>query len=423
MSALENIIGYEDLKTELRRISDILCNPEKYAKLGVTMPNGLLLVGEPGVGKTTMAMCFIEAVGRKAFICRKKKPNGEFVNEIADVFEKAKKSAPSIVFLDDMDKYANEDIEHKNAEEFVTLQSCIDDAKDSDVFVMGTANDLKNLPKSLLRSGRFDKCINVENPRGKDAENIVEFYLSQKNFVTDIDAAEIAGILEGRSCADLERVINEAGIYAGFENKEKIDMDDVLRACLRIIYDAPEKSLDDDDEIDMIAYHEAGHAVISEILAPGTVNLVTVKKNHGDIGGFSSTNPPKGYRYSKKYMENRVISILGGKAATEIIFGIVDVGAKNDIQKAFNIVEKFVDDYCTYGFDRWIKYPYHSSDALLSRKELMMSSEVEHFYEQAKRILAENRDCLVAVANALMDRKILTGSVLRAIMSEKLIKA
>ena len=129
------VIGYEPIKMELKRIIDIMLNPEKYKKLGVTTPRGVLFNGGPGLGKTLLANCFIRASGRKTFTCRKDKPNGDFVREIKNVFEDAKNNAPSIVFLDDMDKFANEDEYHENAEEFVTIQSCIDEVKNFEVFV------------------------------------------------------------------------------------------------------------------------------------------------------------------------------------------------------------------------------------------------------------------------------------------------
>ena len=173
MKAIDKIIGYSNIKCELKQIADTLKNRDVYEKLGVYSPRGLLLYGEPGVGKSLMASAIIEESGRTAFTCRKDKPNGDFVKHIKETFDKAAENAPSIVYLDDMDKFANGDERHPDAEEYVTVQSCIDEVKHKEVFVLATVNNINNLPKSLYRAGRFDRTIEVEAPRGKDAEKII----------------------------------------------------------------------------------------------------------------------------------------------------------------------------------------------------------------------------------------------------------
>ena len=169
MKEFNKIIGYESVKKELMRVCDILVNTEKYKKFGVKVSQGLLLYGEPGVGKTLMAKCFISASKRKCFVCRKTKSNGSFFDKIVETFERAKKNAPSIVFLDDVDKFAEEDDENSKAEEYVAIQSCIDNLNGRDVFVIATANAISPLPFSLMRNGRFSKRIEVEPPQGQDA--------------------------------------------------------------------------------------------------------------------------------------------------------------------------------------------------------------------------------------------------------------
>lgn len=416
MKTFEGIIGYEDVKNELARICDILCNPKKYADLGVSIPKGLLLYGMPGVGKTTMVKAFIEAVGRKSFVCRKNKPDGEFVKEITSIFDEAKANIPSVVFLDDMDKFANGDEMHRNDEEYVTIQSCIDDAKDLDVFVVATANSTRHLPDSLLRAGRFDKTIEIDAPKDEDAEKIVEYYISKKKCADDVDCREISRILEGKSCAELEVVMNEAGIYAGYEGRDCIEMNDIIRACLRMIYEAPEHiSVSKGKNLEQIACHEAGHAVLHEILDPGSVTLVSVKSCSDKIGGFTASYKPDEYWYSKKLMENRVIEILGGKAATDIMYGVADVGVNSDLHRAFDIVERFVDNYCSYSFDRWIQDGMSSND-LLSRREIQMSVEMERFYATAKEILTKNKDFFDRLVRELVEKKTLTGAQVRALM-------
>ena len=337
MSEFDKIIGYEDIKAELIRFANVLKEPGKYTKLGVTTPSGILLHGEPGLGKTLMANCFIAETGCKVFTLRKEKPNGDFVNQIKETFEAAKKESDGtvIVFLDDMDKFANEDNMHRDAEEYVAVQSCIDDCKGSGVFTLATVNNRYCLPDSLLRAGRFDKVIEVVMPKGKDAEKIIDHFLAQKQIMGDIDTKEISRIMEGKSCAELETVINEAGIYAGFAGKDEIDQADVVKACMRMLFDSPE-CIDsvDDANTKNIAIHEAGHAVVAEVLDPGSVTLVSVCRHSGAIEGITKTHRPDGCDMSKKLQEHIVIGGLGGKAATEMIYGVADMGCNADMHNA-----------------------------------------------------------------------------------------
>ena len=181
MSKFDMIIGYAAVKKELRQIADTLKNREAYEKLGVSAPRGLLLHGEPGVGKSLMASAIIEESGRKAFVCRKDQPNGDFVKVIKATFDKAIQNAPSIVYLDDMDKFANEDKQHTDAEEYVTVQSCIDEVKGKKVFVIATVNNMDKIPNSLLRAGRFDKIIHVIIPcRDRRIWVIFFFFLNKQ---------------------------------------------------------------------------------------------------------------------------------------------------------------------------------------------------------------------------------------------------
>ena len=414
MKEFETVIGYASVKTELERICDVLKNPEKYARLGVNPPSGLLLHGDPGVGKTTMAKCFIAACGMKSFTCRKSKSNGDFVNEITQTFEEAKQAAPAIVFLDDMDKYANGDDMHRNSEEYVTVQSCIDGVKGTGVFVLATANNLRHLPDSLLRAGRFDKIIEVKTPSGKEAEDIIAYYLGQKRALADVSVGEIAKILNGKSCADLETVINEAGIYAGFAGRDAIEMDDIIRACMRVIFNAPEGLEGYSDEVvEKIAYHEAGHAVVAEILEPGSVNIVSVCTHTGRTGGIASLAQSPDYFTSMHYMENRVRCLLGGKAATEVRYGEADVGANSDLERAFDIVERFVDHYCASGFDRWTMS--ETSNATLERKERHIYAYMERYYAETRKILIQNREFLDKLAAALVEKKTIIARDIRAI--------
>lgn len=417
MSAFEKIIGYEDIKKELLMLGDILKNPEKYEKLGVRKTRGLLLFGCPGVGKSTMAEEFIQYVGWDKYSCRKSKPDGDFVKEIAGIFNQAKKNTPCIIYLDDLDKYANARSDDSKAEEYVTVQSCMDEVKDIDIFIVATANNKRVLPESLLRPGRFDNVIKVEAPEGKESERIVEHYLSKKNYVTDVDSKLIARLLNGHSCATLESVINLAGIYAGYKGKEAINMDDIIKAYMRFEYEIPDSSASDNPEIIRnIATHEAGHAVLSEILVPGSLNIVSVKGEKGEIGGFTADTLPDIYWYSKKEMENRVIGILGGKAATDLLQGTIDPGVTGDLHRAFDIVERFVDDYCGFGFNHWIQNV--DNPAVAERRDSYIAAEMSRYYEEAKRLLAENMEFLKATRDLLIKEKVVTGDKVRQLREQ-----
>lgn len=411
----ESIIGYKAIKLELSRILDQLKHPEKYAELGVTEPHGLLMHGVPGVGKSTMARCIVEASGRRAFVCRKDKSNGDFVNEIVRVFDEAAGAEPSIILLDDLDKFANEDERHCDAEEFVTVQSCIDKVKDKRVFVVATANNIRKLPGSLTRPGRFDHILELHSPEGQDAEDIVAFYLSKKSYVADMDVKRIARLLEGRSCAQLETVINQAGAYAAFEGKKQVEMSDMIKAILRIVFEAPESFDKDPSTLPLTACHEAGHALVAELLQPDSVNLVTVLNHDSYAAGIISLHRDDGYFHHKKMMENRVMCLLAGKAAVEICYGAIDTGANSDLHRAFDIVHRFVDHYCSFGFSQFV-FDQTSSNEVLDRRDSRVAAEMEHYYAQTKQLIVENKDKLDKLIARLVEEKTLLGDQVQSII-------
>ena len=421
MREFDKIIGYDAVKRELEQISDVLKNADEYARLGVKPPRGLMLYGDPGVGKSLMASALIEASGRKAFLCRKDKPDGEFINQITAVFEAAKAEAPSIVFLDDMDKFANADERHPDAEEYVTVQSCIDDSKGTDVFVLATVNNLGCLPRSLRRAGRFDRSIEVKNPDGEDAEKIIEHYIRSKKFVGDVEIRTIARLMNGRSCAELETVINEAGLYAGFERSPVITMDHFMKAALHTVFDVPNEEIvkfgtekKRSGDFVQVAYHEAGHTVIGEVLEPGSVTLVSAYAQDGEYGGFTHS-----WRNDSlpalDMAEHSVIRALGGAAASEQVFGKFDTGCSRDIDQAFSLVQTLVTENCVCGFYLHCNGYMEDSPELKAKQEQAMASEVERYYRRAKKILSENRDFLEGVAQGLIRKGVLTAADIAAI--------
>lgn len=417
MKAFDRIIGYASLKQELMRISDTLKNREFYDKLGVSAPRGLLLHGEPGVGKSLMASAIIEDSGRPMFCCRKDEPNGDFVKKIKATFDKAAENAPSIVFLDDLDKFANGDENHPDAEEYVTVQSCIDEAKDKKVFVLATANDTDCLPDSLQRAGRFDRTIEVEAPKGEDAIEIVAYYLESKRFVEGVDPAVIARIMNGHSCADLETVLNEAGLYAGYERAEHITMEHVLKACLRTVFemdfhgDGQEDFLrhytDPHHMASQMVYHEAGHALVSEVLCPGSVTFVYAGSERQKVGGVTSYFRTQGMSLLD-WQKSRIVSALGGPAAMEQKFGLPDIGCSSDLDHAFDKVRELLSDTCINGFSFYSR-GYSESEHLKASLEQAVAAEVERYYRKAKEIISDNREFFEKLAAALAEKKLLSA--------------
>lgn len=428
MSAFDKIIGYDTIRKELERIADALRCGDAYTRLGVTPPRGLMLHGEPGVGKSLMARCVIEESGRRAFTCRKDRPDGEFINAIRDTFTAAAEHAPSIVFLDDLDKFANSDGKCRDEEEYVTVQSCIDEMRGKDVFVLATANGINHLPDSLVRTGRFDRTIRVETPLGEDARRIVAHYLSGKSVLAfqDEDPAQIAStvadLMVGHSCADLETVVNEAGLLAGQLRQEHIRRDHLIRACLLVSDGISPDSIvlhREDDPADprsimtRTACHEAGHAVVAEVLSPGSVSMVCIHNNVNGSRGFTSYRPVPGRDGLQEDVDG-VMRSLAGKAALEQRFGRMELGTGHDLaqarRKLFDLIMQGVYGFALLELPRQV-----DSESLLARREAVAVAELERLYLRARQIIAENRAFLDALIAALLERGWLTGDEVREI--------
>ena len=418
MRPLDKVIGYNPIKKDLYRIIDVLNNPDKYAKLGVYIPKGIMLVGEPGIGKTLMAMSVIEECNRKSYIVRKDKPDGVFVDYIRETFENAINNAPSIILLDDIDKFANEDYSHRNAEEYITVQACIDSVKKEDVFIIATANNVKRLPSSLLRSGRFDRVFYMNFPKGEDAKKIIEFYLEDKKCDSNIDSEEVARFANGYSCADLEAVINEAGLYAAYEERKLISQDDLKKACLRKFYEISDDEYEISEEVlKRRVVHEAGHVVIAELRNCGSVNFVSVSTEiNNKVGGFVSLGSDE-YHMSFKKEETKIMISLAGKAAIEIVLGEIDMGAYSDIRKAFDRVRTLLDNHVSYNFNSWC-HGDETSQRVFDCLDSATASEMSRYYIKTKQMLINNRSFLDVIIKHLMDKKVLSYKDIAKIRSE-----
>ncbi len=414
MKEFDKVIGYEKEKQELMQICDILKRPDDYMKFGIRAPKGVLLEGVPGVGKTLMAWALIKESGLKYFHCKKDKPNGEFVKVISKTFEDALANAPSIIFLDDVDKFAEvSSRDASNQEEFVAIQTGMETIKNAPVLVLATANDIYIMPESLKRSGRFDKVFNIQPPTKNDAIKIVEHYLSSKKVSSKVNAEDIVKMIDGHSCADLENVLNEAGIYAVYHGYNEIEPEHITNAIARLMhgintYEQPKSN----EKIKMVAYHEAGHTVMAYLSKTMEPAITTIYQGKGKLGLTV---------YSKKENDcsqledalDRIKCGLGGAAAQEIVFGSSDIGTSSDYQKAYEVLEEALTHDCYKGFeyiyfhDDWDK---RAPNERLNNIANKISTILNELYAETKETLIKNRVLLDKVANALIEKKILATS-------------
>lgn len=413
MSVFDKVIGYETIKTELMQICDMIHNRAEYEKLGAKMPRGVLLHGNPGLGKSLMVKCLIEESGLKAYTLRRIKGGNGFVEEITNTFKFAKENAPAIVFLDDMDKFANEDNDHPDAEEYVAVQAGIDDVCEHDVFVIATVNQIYKLPDSLIRPGRFDRRIEVRRPTEKDAGEIIRHYLTDKKVSSDVDLNDVIKMITYRSCAELETIMNEAAVNAAFAKHDSISMADMTAAVLKIQYAASDDFSEiSGDDLKKIALHEAGHLVVCEALQQGSVGLAALKTRERDeAGGF--------IRRCKKLKKtyDDVLIALAGKAAVELYYAEgAACGCEEDLDRAKDSIAGAIQQSCSCGFGVYHGDPYMEySNDLRARSEAVVCSELERYMFKTRDILLKNRAFLEKTADELFEKKTLLYSDIQRI--------
>ena len=424
MNTFDKVIGYDSIKKELYQIIDMIQNKDVYTSLGAKMPRGVLLYGVPGLGKSLIANCFIEESKLKSFTIRRNKGNDDFIGLITDTFKQAKENAPCIVFLDDMDKFANEDEDHTDTEEYVAVQSGIDEVKDADVFVLATCNDVNKLPNSLIRAGRFDRKLEVQIPSEQDTLKIIKHYLKDKKVSADINMEDLSKMISYSSCAELETILNEAAISAAYNRQDVVGMDDIISAVLRKQYNSPddfEKVSEDSKR--RTALHEAGHLVVSEILNDGSIGLVSIRSTGRDnTHGFTHN-----CKEEEKWYYNAMIG-LAGKAAVEIFYQTEYAeGCGSDLKKIYNTIRSNIAHNGSCG----LSYVYHNSgweygevaESIKNRNEMLIETEMEKYYLKAKEILTKNIEFLKAVTDMFVLKETLLYSDIKKIKeSVKLVK-
>lgn len=411
MNEFDKIFGYESEKQEMLRLCDVLCNRKKYEALGIALPKAVLLYGEPGLGKTLMAKAFIAATGRKVFHCKKNKSNGEFVDEIKKTFENAIANAPSIIFFDDMDKFAEDNLQKDcNKEEFVAIQTGLEDIGDNDVFVVATANDIYYLPDSLMREGRFGKQIEFTAPSFEDSIKIIKHFLANKQISNEINARSLAHVLSGHSCAMLENVINEAGIYAAYANRDKISYRDIKDAVAHVMLKQQGLHDLDDKTKWRVAYHEAGHAVLHLLTMKDIGCLAIGKCGKDGLGiGVCCLSKPVPHNTCQD-SENYIMALLAGRASVEIQFGEIDLGTIKDLQSAMNEIEDNLEWLAANGFEYLClrdRYCNAQPSYQINKNQDKKVHLIEEYYNKTKMLLLQNKPLLDRLAKEIYENEVL----------------
>lgn len=301
-----------------------------------------------------------------------------------------------------------------DAEEYVAVQAGIDDVKGNDVFVIATVNDMRKLPESLTRAGRFDKNIKFYNPTFSDNVRIIKHYLKDKNVVKNIDIDDIAKMICFGSCAELESILNEAAIIAGYKSKSQIEMEDIVESVLKAEYDSLQDYAEiPPDELKKVAYHEAGHLIMSEMLCPESIGLASIRRTQvGKSDGF--------VRRCKELQSPRhqALICLSGKAAVELVYGSCADGTETDIRKACECIREITGERGYFGFSAVDVSPLYNSpyEMLGSKIETVISIELERCLFEAKEIIAKNRNTLDKIASALLKKETLLASDIKKLL-------
>ncbi|NLV87940.1 MAG: ATP-dependent zinc metalloprotease FtsH [Tissierellia bacterium] len=432
-----DVAGLEEEKEELKEIVDFLRSPRKYIEIGARIPTGVLLVGPPGTGKTYLSKAVAGEAGVPFFTISGSDFVEMFVgvgaSRVRDLFEQAKKNAPCIVFIDEIDAVGRRrgaGLGGGHDEREQTLNQLLVEmdgfSTNEGIIVMAATNRADILDPALLRPGRFDRTIYVGLPDVRGREEILKVHTRNKPLAEDVDLKVIAKRTPGFSPADLENLVNEAALLTARHNLKSIPMNLIEEASIKVQAGPEKKSkVVSEKERRLTAYHEAGHAITSR-LTPDTdpVHMVTIIPR-GMAGGFTAYIPEEDRNFiTKKQMESRLVTLLGGRAAEALVLGDISTGAQNDIERATKIARSMVTHYgmseklgpMTYGTDdeevfvgRDFGRTRNYSEDVAAAIDSEMRRIIDTAYNKAEQLLRDNMDKLHRVAEALLEKETLTG--------------
>ncbi|MSA96835.1 ATP-dependent zinc metalloprotease FtsH [Finegoldia sp. BIOML-A2] len=441
-----DVAGLKEEKEELMEIVDFLKNPSKYIDIGARIPKGVLLVGPPGTGKTYLS----RAVAGEAKVPFFSISGSDFVemfvgvgaSRVRDLFEQAKKNAPCIIFIDEIDAVGRKrgaGLGGGHDEREQTLNQLLVEmdgfGKNEGVIVMSATNRPDILDKALLRPGRFDRTIYVGLPDVRERLEILKVHTKNKKLESDVDLENIAKTTTGFSPADLENLCNEAALLAARNNEAEISNEVFKEASIKVVAGPEKKSqVVIEKERVLTAYHESGHAIVSGFLEDNDkVHMITIIPR-GRAGGFTAYLPQEDAKFmTKRQMQHKLISLLGGRAAEEVVLDDISTGASNDIERATKIAHAMVTKYgmskrlgpMMYGGDdaevflgEELGKNKQYSDKIAYEIDSEMRELIDEAYNKALNILNENIDLLHALANRLLEKETIGQEEFEAIFDK-----
>ena len=442
-----DVAGVDEAKEELREVIEYLKTPEKFTKLGGKIPKGILLVGPPGTGKTLLARAVAGEAGVPFFSIS----GSEFVEmfvgvgaaRVRDLFEQAKGKAPCIIFIDELDALGKArgmgPMAHEEREQ--TLNQLLVEMDGFDprtgVILMAATNRPEILDPALLRAGRFDRQVLVDRPDKIGRVAILRVHAKQVTLASDADLETVAAMTPGFSGADLANVINEAALLAVRRGKDQVGLSELQEAVERVIAGLEKKNrVLNKMEKERVAYHETGHAIVA-LSVPGadTVQKISIIPRGIAALGYTLQLPTEDrFLMTKSELENKIAVLLGGRIAEELIFGEASTGAQNDLVKATDIAKSMVKAYgmsdrlgmITLERERQPQFLQIQSgtekgdysEETAREIDCEVRRIIEGQYERIKRLLAEKKNALVEGARVLLEKEVISGSDLKAIMDK-----